>query len=239
MIKLLLLALSAAKFGKIALTGGTMLLSVFVYALVYGWPYAVGVVALIFCHEMGHYIAARRRGLDVGAPTFIPFVGAWIELKAQPMNAETEAFVGIAGPILGSTAAFACYLGARETSSPLLLALSYTGFVLNLFNLVPVHPLDGGRIVGIISPKLWILGLPMLVALFVWRPNPLVAIIAILALPRAWRAWKGGAHDPAYYATPADVRLRYAGQYFGLAAFLAFMALEVHEQLAVGRHDSI
>ena len=102
MLKLLGYLFAAGKLGKVALTGGTMLLSVFAYALVFGWMYAAGFVALIFAHEMGHYVAARSRGMDVGAPTFIPFVGAWIELKDQPMNVETEAYVGFAGPLVGS-----------------------------------------------------------------------------------------------------------------------------------------
>lgn len=88
-MKTLLLLLSAGKLGKAALTGGTMLLSMVAYAFVFGWWYAVGFVLLIFGHEMGHYIAAKQRGLNVGAPTFIPFVGAWIQLKDQPMNVET------------------------------------------------------------------------------------------------------------------------------------------------------
>ena len=100
MVKLLLLLLSAGKLGKLLTTGGTMLLSVAAYALVFGWRYAAGFVALIFVHEMGHWLAARQRGLKVGAPTFIPFVGAWIELKDQPHDAETEAWIGFAGPLL-------------------------------------------------------------------------------------------------------------------------------------------
>src|SRR5882762_6227155 len=98
MIKALLFLLKS----KAALTAGSMLLSVFAYSLIWGWQYAVGFVLLIFLHEMGHFIAARQRGLNVGAPTFIPFVGAWIQLKDMPHNAETEAYVGIAGPVAGT-----------------------------------------------------------------------------------------------------------------------------------------
>src|SRR5919206_1532798 len=114
MIKLLLLMMSGLKLGKLLTTGGTMLLSVVVYAFVWGWRYAVGFVALMFVHEMGHYIAARQRGLAVGVPTFIPFVGAWIELKEMPHDAETEAFVGMAGPLVGTLGALACYWYARN-----------------------------------------------------------------------------------------------------------------------------
>src|SRR5438874_6342575 len=123
--KLLLGLLAAGKLGKVALTGGTMLLSVIAYAFVFGWWYAVGFVALIFVHEMGHYIAARQRGLAVGAPTFIPFVGAWIEMKQMPHDAETEAYVGMGGPLLGSVGALACYFIARDQQSGWLLAVAY------------------------------------------------------------------------------------------------------------------
>src|SRR5262245_48785269 len=114
MIKTLLLLLSAAKLGKILILSGTMLLSVFAYAWLFGWWYAVGFVTLILVHEMGHYVAARQRGLDVGLPTFIPFVGAWVQMKDLPRNAETEAYVGMAGPLAGTLGALACYYIARS-----------------------------------------------------------------------------------------------------------------------------
>lgn len=104
MFKLIALLLSGAKFGKLLTTGGTMLISLVVYAWIYGWRYAAGFIVLLFVHEMGHFIAARYKGLNVGAPTFIPFVGAWVELKDRPHDAQTEAFVGLAGPLLGTVA---------------------------------------------------------------------------------------------------------------------------------------
>ena len=233
-MKALAALLLAGKMGKLLTSGGTMLLSVFAYAFVFGWWYAVGFVGLLLVHEMGHYLAAKKRGLNVGLPTFIPFVGAWIQLKEQPMDAETEAFVGIAGPMLGSAAAFVCYMLARDSGSQLLMALSYAGFVLNLFNLIPLSPLDGGRIVSVISPRIWLLGVPILVALFFWIPSPLLVLIAILALPHLWTVLAGGAAlDSRYYQTPRAVRVEYAAQYLALAGFLAIMAFEAHE--AVGR----
>lgn len=216
------------------MSGGTMVLSVFAYSLIFGWRYAAGFVALIFVHEMGHYIAARKRGLNVGLPAFIPFVGAWIQLKEQPMDAETEAFVGIAGPMLGSTAAFVCYLIAIESGSHLMLALAYAGFMLNLFNLIPVSPLDGGRIVSVISPRIWFLGFPLLVALFIWRPSPLLILIAVFALPQLWMAFKTrNIESSAYYRAPLEVRLKYAAQYLVLAGLLAVLAFETYEELQV------
>ncbi len=234
MISALLLLLKGAKFGKVALTAGTMLLSVVVYSFIFGWAYAVGFVLLILLHEMGHYIAARRRGLDVGAPTFIPFVGAWIQLKQMPHDAETEAYVGIAGPIAGTLASMACYFAARQTGSGLLLALAYAGCMINLFNLIPVSPLDGGRITAVISPRIWLFGVPILVVLFLLHPSPMYLLIAILAWPKLREAWRGTPQqNAAYYDVPAPVRINYGICYLGLVAFLGAMTYSLHQDLSL------
>ncbi len=211
-----------------------MLISVVVYAFIFGWWYAVGFVALIFVHEMGHYLAARRRGLDVGAPTFIPFVGAWIQLKDLPHDAETEAYIGLAGPVVGTLGALACYFFARSYNSDLLLALSYSGFFLNLFNLIPLSPFDGGRVTAVISPKLWLIGVPILVAMFFYRPSPLLILMALLAAPQVWKAIKFDPNAPenaAYYTVSSRKRWEYGIWYVGLAVFLAIMSHDVHEML--------
>ena len=232
-MKILLLLFGALKLGKLLPTVLTMLLSVGVYAFMYGIWFGVGFVALILVHEMGHYVAARHRGLDVGAPTFIPFVGAWIELKDRPHDAETEAYIGMAGPLVGSVGALACFYLARSTGSPMLLALAYTGFFLNLFNLIPLSPFDGGRITAAISPRLWLVGAPLLVALFFYSPSPLLILMAVLALPNVIKAWRGlkTPEDQAYYAVTAETRLTYGGLYLGLAAFLAIMCEQLHAEL--------
>src|SRR5450830_1823825 len=230
--KLLVALLAAGKFGKLLTTGGTMLLSMAVYAWVFGWPYAVGFVLLILVHELGHYVAARQRGLDVGAPTFIPFVGAWIELKELPHDVETEAYIGFAGPLAGTAAALACYFLARETDSRLLLALAYSGCMLNLFNLIPVSPLDGGRITAIISPKVWLAGVPLLAALFFYSPSPMLILVAVLAYPQIKEAiWGDPNKDANYYVVPRDTRINYGVMYLGLVAFLAMMSYSIHNLL--------
>jgi Zn-dependent protease len=234
MLKLLSMLFAAGKLGKLALTGGTMLLSVVAYAFVFGWWYAVGFVLLIFVHEMGHYIAARQRGLAVGAPTFIPFVGAWIQLKDLPHDAETEAYVGLGGPLVGTLGALACYVAARSTGSDLLLALSYAGFFINLFNLIPLSPFDGGRITAVLSPRIWLVGVPILVALFFYRPSPLLILMGIMAAPQAWRAWRYDPKAPenaVYYRVSTEAKLSYGLSYVGLAAFTATMSYDVHEML--------
>ncbi len=233
-MKALLALLAAGKLGKVLLTGGTMILSVFAYALIYGIWYAVGFVLLIFVHEMGHFLAARQRGLAVGAPTFIPFVGAWIELKDLPHDVETEAWIGLAGPLLGSAGALACYFAWRVTDAPLLLALSYAGFFINLFNLIPVSPFDGGRITAIISPRVWLLGVPILIGLFFWHPSPILILMAVLAAPQVWKAIKFDPNAPenqAYYAVAPAKRWEYAFYYLALAVFLALISYDVHEIL--------
>jgi len=234
MSKLLLLLFTGAKFSKLLLTGGSMLVSVFAYALLFGWRYAVGFVLLLFVHEMGHYIAARQRGLNVGAPTFIPFVGAWVELKDMPHDAETEAYVGLGGPLLGTVGALACYFLARDQDSNLLLAIAYSGFFLNLFNLIPLSPFDGGRITAVLSPRVWLLGVPVLVALFFWRPSPMLILMSVLAAPQLLKAirYKSDSEEAqTYYAVSAATRFEYGFYYLALAGFLAVMAHDVHEML--------
>ena len=227
--KLLVWLLAAGKMGKLLGTGGTMLLSMLAYAWIFGWRYAVGFVLLLFIHEMGHYVAARRRGLAVGTPTFIPFVGAWVELKTLPHDAETEAYVGFAGPLAGTAAALACYGLARVTGSDLALALAYSGCMLNLFNLLPIAPLDGGRITAIISPRIWLIGVPLLAALFFYRPSPMLIVIGLLAYPQVKAALTGKSdRPPAYYDVPVAARINYAVMYLGLAMFLAIMSYDLH-----------
>lgn len=234
MIKLLLTLLAAGKLGKVLLTGGTMLISVFAYSLVFGWWYAVGFVLLIFVHEMGHFIAARQKGLDVGAPTFIPFVGAWINLKELPHNAEVEAYIGLAGPVMGTVGSLVCYFLSRNYDSGLLLALSYAGFFLNLFNLIPLSPFDGGRITAVLTPRIWLVGAPVLVAIFLWHPNAVLLLMGILSIPQVLKAWHYDAAAPenqAYYGVTSEAKLTYGAAYIGLLIFLAIMTHDVHEML--------
>jgi Zn-dependent protease len=225
---------SGLKWGKLAASGGSMLLSLLVYATIWGWRYAAGFVALLFAHEMGHYIAARQRGLKVGAPAFIPFVGAWIALEDQPIDVETEAYVAIAGPVVGTIAALVVYMWARSENSGLLLAISYSGLFLNLFNLLPISPLDGGRVTAVVSPRIWLLGAPILLALMLYRPSPMLLIVIVLAAPQLMKAWRYDPKAPenvAYYGVPLQTKLEYGTVYLAVAALLAIMTYDVHEML--------
>jgi len=241
MIKILLLLFGALKFSKLFITGGTMLLSVGVYAFIFGWRYAAGFVLLLFVHEMGHFIAARQRGLNVSWPTFIPFMGAWIELKDMPHNAETEAYVGLAGPLVGTMGAYVCYALAQSDGNPhnWLMAVAYAGFFLNLFNMIPLSPFDGGRITAVLSPRLWLLGAPIL-GYMLWRNplNPVLLFMLFLAVPQLIKAWNFRANDPAhqgYYVASTSTRIIYGAAYLALLLFLALMVHDVHELLVQHR----
>jgi Zn-dependent protease len=234
MIKLLSLLFAAGKLGPLLLSGGTMVLSLAVYAVVFGWRYAAGFIVLLFVHEMGHYVAARQRGLPVSLPTFIPFVGAWIEMKQMPHDAETEAFVGLGGPLLGTVGAIAAWLLGRSLEAPWLVAVAYAGFSLNLLNLIPLSPFDGGRITAVLSPRIWLLGVPVLVALFLWRPSPMLLLMAVLGAPQVMKAIRYRADSEeaqTYYAVPTAKKWEYALIYLALAGFLAMMMAELHGTL--------
>ena len=204
-------------------TGGTMVLSMGAYAMFWGWQYAVGFVLLIFVHECGHLIAARRLGLKVGAPVFIPFMGAFIALKDAPRNAWVEAEVGAGGPLLGSIGAAACELIYLATGNQLFRALAYSGFFLNLFNLAPVGFLDGGRIVTALSPWLWIVGFAIMVVLTITQFNFIVLLILIMSLPRLFSLFRAKTdEEKRYFEVTPQQRWMVAITYFGLIAFLVF-----------------
>ena len=220
--KLKFIFLPVLKFFPVLLkTGGTMVISVWIYAMSWGWWFALGFVLLLFVHECGHLLVAKRFGLNVGAPVFIPFMGAFIALKDAPRNAWMEAWVGIGGPLLGTAGAVACEGLFHATGNPMFRALAYTGFFLNLFNLAPIGFLDGGRIVTALSPWLWIVGLVVVGAMLVSHPNFILVLILLMSLPRLWFLFrKKTAEEKRYFEVTPAQRSLMAAMYFGLVAFL-------------------
>jgi Zn-dependent protease len=214
-----------AKFGAVLLKF-KFLFSMFVSAAVYvwigGWWFGIGLVVLLFVHEMGHVIEAKRQGLPVSVPVFIPFMGALITLKQMPHNAWREAKLAIAGPLLGSAGALALYIAGVEFDSRPLKALAFLGFFINLFNLLPVIPLDGGRISTALHPALWLVGFLALLGLVFYRPNPILILILILAASELWRRWQTRRHPEMqeYYRVKPHQRVIIGVLYFGLAALL-------------------
>ena len=222
-----------AKFG-VGILKYKFLLGLFISFGAYLWYggiwFAVGLIGLIFVHEMGHWLEAKRQGLPVTAPLFIPFLGASIFLKEHPQNAWREFELAIAGPLLGSLGAAGVYAVASAEDSNRLRAIAFLGFFINLFNLLPVVPLDGGRIVTAIHPALWVLGLLGLLALVLYRPNGILVLILVFAAMELWQRWQtrrfGG--SGAYYTVLPWQRATAAIAYFGLAALLVLGMHETH-----------
>jgi len=208
---------------KVASTG-TILVSLAAYAVLWGWSFAAGFIALLFVHEMGHVIALRREGIKASGPMFIPFLGAVVAARSLGNNALAEARVGLAGPILGSIGAAACILIWHVTGNDLWRALAYTGFFLNLFNLLPVVPLDGGRAMAAMAPWMWFLGFAALIPLVILWPNPIILLIAVFAGFETYKRWQlrrsGGAEQQAYYRVRPLDRALVAGVYLSLIALL-------------------
>jgi len=213
---------------KVFTTAASMLVSIAAYAWIWGLPFAVGFVALIFVHELGHVVELRRQGVPASAPLFIPFLGAVIGMKQLPDDAWKEARVALAGPILGSVGAAAFLVAASVSGSDLLMALAFVGFFLNLFNLIPIVPLDGGRAVGALHPAIWLVGLLMMVAIAVVSPNPILIIIVIVGALELWRRWRERGEAAEYYRLEVWQRVAVAIVYIGLIAVLALAVSATH-----------
>ena len=215
---------------KLLTTSGSMLVSVAAYSLIWGWRFAIGFVLLLLVHEMGHVLQLRREGIKASAPMFIPFLGAVIAAKSLGRNALAEARVGLAGPLVGSAAAAALLPIATATDSNLLRALAFTGFFLNLFNLLPVVPLDGGRAMAALSPVMWFAGFAGLAALAFVFPNPIILLIVLFGAMETWRRWQARSTPEAqeYYRVAPRDRVMVAVVYLGLAALLVFGMHQTH-----------
>ncbi len=248
------LAALAAKFGaalkallvalpnvKLFTTGATALVSVAAYSLFWGWEFAAGFVVLLFIHEMGHVIALRREGIHASAPMFIPFMGALITAKSLGGNALAEARVGLAGPILGSLGALAVAVVGELTHSDMLIALAYVGFLINLFNLLPIVPLDGGRAMAAMAPWMWFVGFgALLVMLFTLPANPILLLIVVFGGFSLYHRWKlrktRSPEQEAYYRVAPHHRLLVGLVYVGLAVGLAFGMAETHVLTSAGHN---
>jgi Zn-dependent protease len=222
---------------KVLTTSGSMLVSIAAYSLIWGWKFAIGFVALLFVHEMGHVIALRREGVKASAPLFVPFLGAVVWAKSLGGHALAEARVGLAGPVLGTIGAAACLPIAWATGSNLWTALAFTGFFLNLFNLLPVVPLDGGRAMAAMAPWMWFVGLAGVVALAFAFPNPIILVIAVIGAFDVYGRWtrrrRGFEDDRGYYDVRPRDRALVGLVYLGLIALLVLGMDATHLQRSI------
>jgi Zn-dependent protease len=231
--KILFLALIKVK----ALTTlGTMLISIAAYGLAFGWPFAVGFVLLLFVHEMGHVIQLRREGVEASAPVFIPFMGALIMSKSLGKDAAAEARVGLAGPILGTIGTLIPLAIWLATGSDLWRALAYIGFFINLINLLPVLPLDGGRAMAVLGPYIWLLGILIAVAATLIFLGPFMLVfVLLLGGPELYHRFKNrhSEESRAYHSVPTRAKLAVATVYFSLTALLIVGAAETYVSRAL------
>jgi Zn-dependent protease len=219
-----------AIFAKIGFTSITVLISIAAYAFIFGWQFAIGIVALLFVHEMGHAVVMKMKGIPIGGMIFIPLLGAAVLMRQMPRNARDEAEVGIAGPIAGALASSVCLLLAQASPDSIWAPLAYFGFFINLFNLIPIVPFDGGRVLAAIDRRLWILGFLGLIAYQVWYYIQYQSIsiwllfFIVIAGTQLWarRYVPDNPEAQAYYSVPTGERIILTLAYFGLAAVLVF-----------------
>jgi Zn-dependent protease len=213
-----------AKFGVASITA---LISIGVYSFIFGWAFAIGLVTLLFLHETGHAIVMKLKGIPIGGMVFIPMLGAAVFMNRMPRNARDEAEVGIAGPVAGALAASVClFIALANPYSPGVWAsLAYFGFFMNLFNLIPVLPFDGGRVLAAIDRRIWIIGFLGLVAVQIWEwvsgTNSIwLLIFIVMAATQFFTRGGNTAEAQAYYTVPLRERILLGLAYFGLAAVL-------------------
>lgn len=221
--------------GPVVAPALTALISIGAYGWIFGWEFGVGLVALLFIHEMGHVLMLRRFGVRATAPIFIPFLGAFIGMRQLPRDAVMEAYVGLGGPVLGSLGAVLAWGVYQADGRSIWLVMTYLGVLLNLFNLLPLPPLDGGRAVAAISRWLWVVGLAGLVGLVILRPEPVFVLIVLFAATELWQVRRRGRVQPEYYRVPSRQRLAVSSIYFGLAAGLIFALIRLTPMLGMER----
>ena len=199
----------------------TGLVSVGAYALLFPWQVAIGLVAMIFVHEMGHVVEIRRQGMQATAPIFIPFLGAAIFQRSHAQSPVRQAQIGIAGPIAGTLAAIVALVLYVATQVDLFLYWAYLGFWINLFNLIPFGMLDGGWITAPISKWIQVAGLVLLAVLFfAGAVNVLVVIVVALGMGMVYRRFRDRAYDAYLTSGPASARYAIGAAWLALVVFL-------------------
>jgi Zn-dependent protease len=229
--------------GKFGLASLSAVISVVVYSRLFGWGFAVGLVALLFIHEMGHALVMRLKGIPVSGMVFIPMLGAAVFMRRMPGNARDEAEVGIAGPIAGALASLVClliaYMLKDSTGNPGIWGpLAYFGCFLNLFNLIPIVPFDGGRVLAAVDRRIWIVGFLGLVAVQVWEwftgnSSLWLLLFIVIAATDFWTRRRVGrsAAGQAYYTVPVGERIIIGLAYFALAVALVVGMTLAHDMM--------
>jgi Zn-dependent protease len=213
-----LLALTKGKLLILGLTKISTLLSMIaffaVYWGLYGWKFALGFVLSIYIHEMGHVFALRKYGIAASAPMFIPFFGAMVRMKQYPHNVGEDARVGLAGPIWGLGAAVFAWACALATGHPIWYAIAHTGAWINLFNLIPIWQLDGGRGFRALTRKQR--GIALGTALIMWMLTS-ETMLLLISIGAGYRLF-----SKDYPEEPDNMALT---QYIGLVVLLSLLVM--------------
>jgi len=230
-VGLLLLKFKGLWFTVVS-TGVTAL----IYAQLFGWAFGVGIVLLILIHESGHVVVARIMGMPVTLPVMIPFLGAFVSMKQQPRTVAQESIMAIGGPVLGSIAAGLCYAGylsmPDSSTGRLLQALAYFGFLINLFNLIPLTPLDGGRVTSLLSKWFNVAGLLIAAGLLLFEMqsgttvSPVLFLVLIFGAFATWQRFRSTALNPAYYAVDVQTKVVVGSLYLALLFALGWGMLQ-------------
>ena len=209
-------------FGTIqyAIAGGSFLVTIAAYATQYRLAVVVGFVVITLIHEIGHAVVIRAKGLRAGFMVFIPFIGGAVTLKDQPRSVYDDALIGLAGPFAGTLASLVTLQIYKWTNDPVWLVIAFLGFGLNLFNLIPLGMLDGGRISAAVTKWMWLFGGGAVVYKVIQQPNPLTIIIAVLAAFQVYASILREREDKQFYEVTGGQRAAIAIAYFALVIFL-------------------
>ena len=206
---------------KLALPLVSILASFGAYALLFGWQFGLGIIVLLFVHEMGHFVIIRGKGLPASLPVFIPLLGAYVAMRKMPLSVRDEAEIGIAGPIAGTVAGVVCLWLYAQLGLEIMLPLAYFSFFLNLLNLIPVSPLDGARVTSAISKWIWPIGLIGMVIGAWYTRNLLLILLCVIGFFQMIERFRISEKTP-YYTIPAGARIYITILYFGLVAVLVY-----------------
>lgn len=215
-----------------AIAGGSMLLTVAAYATRFRLGLVVGFVLITLIHEIGHAVVIRAKGLRAGFLVFIPFIGGAVTLKDQPRSAYDDAQIGLAGPIAGTLASLVSLEIFKVNHNPLYLLIASVGFIINLINLLPLGPLDGGRISAAVTKWMWLFGGAALIYKTVKQPNPLMILILVLAAFQVYASIMREKDEKKFYDVTMAQRSAIAVAYFALVVFLGHQTYLALDRLA-------
>lgn len=227
-------------FGTVqyAVAGGSFVVTIAAYATQFPLAIVIGFVVITLIHEIGHAVAIRVKGLRAGFMVFIPFIGGAVTLKDQPTSVYDDAVIGLAGPFAGTMASLLCLQFYKWTGDPLWLLIAFLGFALNLFNLLPIGMLDGGRISAAVTKWMWVFGGGAVVYKVVDQPNPLIIIIAVLAAFQVYASIVREKTDARFYEITPLQRTAIAVMYFALVIFLGHQTFMTYDRLELLRQPA-